>query len=92
MRLGVLKELKVRILKVTLAHILCASRGFSLLLCSVLSTLSLMVFVWCLMAWEYISVWPVFLSLGGAIGFAALYRYYDMLVFRLRPKSMRLTL
>lgn len=82
----------MRTLKVILAHFLCAFRGFALLLCRVFSAVSLMTFAWCLMAWEQIPVWPVLLSLALAIGFAALNWYYDMLIIKLRPKSMRLML
>lgn len=50
-------------------HFLCALRDFVLLLCRVLTVLSLMAFVWCLLAWEQISVWPIVLTLSFAIGF-----------------------
>ena len=81
----------MRHLKIILSHLLCAFRGFFLLLFKVLTVLSLMIFAWCLMAWQYIAEWPIFLSLTFAVGFASLYRYYDTLVLRLRPQRMRLT-
>jgi len=82
----------MRAIKTLFFHLLRTFRGLFLLVCKLLSGLFLLGFIVTLFAGDRITIGNQILILVFAVGFGALAWYYDMLILKLKPDNVDLTL
>ncbi|MCA7083373.1 hypothetical protein K7G19_07140 [Cupriavidus sp. DB3] len=82
----------MRAIKTVLFHLLRTFRGLFLFGCKLLSGLFLLGFIVTLFAGDRIGLGQKLTILAFSVGFGALAWYYDMLILRLKPDNVELTL
>lgn len=82
----------MRALKTILFHLLRTFRGLFLLACKLLSGVFLLGFGMLLLGGDRFGLGSKISMLALAVGFGALAWYYDMLILKLKPDNVELTL
>ncbi|PLP97912.1 hypothetical protein CYJ10_24225 [Cupriavidus pauculus] len=82
----------MRAIKAVLFHLLMTFRGLFLTACQLLSGLFLLFFIVTLFLGSSFDVWTQMSVLAVAVGFGALGWYYDVLLLKLKPDNVDLTL